>query len=75
MARITAGISSRMCPPSAAAIDLGKTQELLGATVRVHSSPPEVHGRATPDVVILVYNDHATSFSLDFIPRSPSCGG
>ncbi len=69
MARITAGISCSHVPAIGAAIDLGKTQEPYWAPLFAgfEFSKPWM-ATHTPDVVFLVYNDHATAFSLDVIP-------
>ena len=69
MARITAGISCSHVPAIGAAIDLGKTQEPYWAPLFAgFEFSKRWMATHTPDVVFLVYNDHATTFSLDFIP-------
>ena len=63
MARITAGLATSHVPAIGAAIDLGKTERaVLGAGVRRLRVDQGV-GRSAepPDVVILVYNDHASA--------------
>lgn len=68
-ARISASVYTSHVPAIGAALDLGKAgepywQKVFGgydvskAWIRDHM----------PDVVFLVYNDHATAFSLDLIP-------
>jgi protocatechuate 4,5-dioxygenase beta chain len=69
MARITSGIATSHIPAMGAAIDLGKTGEPYWA--------PAFGGygwtrswveQEKPDVVILVYNDHASAFDMRMIP-------
>jgi protocatechuate 4,5-dioxygenase beta chain len=69
MARITAGVTTSHVPAIGAAIDLGKTQEAYWAPLfkGYEFSKRWIEGNR-PDVVILVYNDHATAFSLELIP-------
>ncbi|MCW5232993.1 protocatechuate 4,5-dioxygenase subunit alpha/beta [Verminephrobacter eiseniae] len=68
-ARISAAVFSSHVPAIGAAIDQGKTQQdywkplfagydLSRQWLREHR----------PDVILLVYNDHATAFSLEMIP-------
>jgi len=68
-ARITAGVFSSHVPAIGVAMDLGKTDEPYwqplfagyeAARAWIADNPP--------DVVILVYNDHANAFSLQMIP-------
>ena len=69
MARITAGISCSHVPAIGAAIDLDKTQQPYWAPLFAGFEFTRTWMAAnTPDVVFLVYNDHATAFSLDIIP-------
>jgi protocatechuate 4,5-dioxygenase, beta chain len=69
MARITAGVSTSHVPAIGAALDLGKTQEPYWAPVfSGYEFSKRWIAQNTPDVVFLVYNDHATAFSLDLIP-------
>src|SRR5262245_3302583 len=69
MARITASVYTRHIPLIGVAMDLGKTQEPYWQPLFKGYEPSrrwfEAH---TPDVIVLVYNDHATAFSLDLIP-------
>ncbi|MGV8825872.1 class III extradiol dioxygenase subunit beta [Methylibium petroleiphilum] len=69
MARITASVYTSHVPAIGAAMDLGKTQEPYWQKVFAGYD----FGRQwlkdnPPDVIFLVYNDHATAFSLDMIP-------
>jgi protocatechuate 4,5-dioxygenase, beta chain len=69
MARITAGVATSHVPAIGAAIDLGKTKEPYWAPMfRGYEFSKQWIARNRPDVVFLVYNDHATAFSLDMIP-------
>jgi protocatechuate 4,5-dioxygenase, beta chain len=69
MARITAGIACSHVPAIGAAMDLGKTREAYWAPLFAgFEFSRRWMASNTPDVVFLVYNDHATSFSLEFIP-------
>jgi hypothetical protein len=69
MATITASVYTSHVPAIGAALDLGKTRDdywkpLFAGYDRSKAWLKE----NTPDVIFLVYNDHATAFSLDFIP-------
>jgi protocatechuate 4,5-dioxygenase, beta chain len=69
MAKVTAGIACSHVPAIGAAIDLGKTSDAYWAPLFAGFEPTKQWiGANTPDVVFLVYNDHATSFSLEIIP-------
>jgi protocatechuate 4,5-dioxygenase beta chain len=69
MARVTAGVFTSHVPAIGAAMDLGRTQEPYWQPL---FSGYEFSRRwiaaNRPDVVVLVFNDHATAFSLDMIP-------
>jgi protocatechuate 4,5-dioxygenase beta chain len=69
MARITASVFTSHVPAIGAAIDLAKTQEPYWKPLFAGYEPSrhwlEEH---TPDVVFLVYNDHASAFSLEMVP-------
>jgi hypothetical protein len=70
MAKITASVYTSHVPAIGAALDLGKTGEAYWQPVFAGYEPSKAwFAENTPDVVILVYNDHATAFSLDFIPQ------
>ena len=71
MARITAGIGSSHVPAIGAALDNGRAGEPLWKPifdgygwVQDWLERPENR----PDVVVLVYNDHASNFSMDVVP-------
>jgi protocatechuate 4,5-dioxygenase beta chain len=69
MARITASVYTSHVPAIGAALDLGKTHEPYWQPVFAGYEAGKAWMREQrPDVVLLVYNDHATAFSLDFIP-------
>jgi len=69
VAKIIAGISSSHVPAIGAAIDLGKTQEPYWQRVfSGFEKSKQWMADAKPDVVIAVYNDHASAFSVEMIP-------
>jgi protocatechuate 4,5-dioxygenase beta chain len=69
MARITAGVATSHVPAIGVAIDLGKTQEAYWAPLfRGYEPSKRWMAQHTPDVVFLIYNDHASAFNLDVIP-------
>lgn len=69
MARITASVYTSHVPAIGAAMDLGKTQEPYWQKVfSGYEFSRQWLKDNKPDVVFLVYNDHATAFSLDIIP-------
>lgn len=69
MARITASVYTSHVPAIGAALDLHKSQEPYWQPVFAGYEPSKQWLREQrPDVVFLVYNDHATAFSLDLIP-------
>jgi len=69
MAKITAGIACSHVPAICAAMDLGKTAEPYWVPLfKGFERSRQWMAQNTPDVVFLIYNDHATAFSLDMIP-------
>ena len=69
MARIYAGLATSHVPAIGAAIDNGKTGEPYWQPLfKGYEFAKQWVAEHMPDVVILVYNDHASAFSLDFIP-------
>ncbi|MEY3886018.1 MAG: Protocatechuate 4,5-dioxygenase beta chain [Pseudomonadota bacterium] len=69
MAKITASVFTSHVPAIGAALDLGKTQEPYWQPVfQGYEYGKQWMKDNKPDVIFLVYNDHATAFSLDFIP-------
>jgi protocatechuate 4,5-dioxygenase, beta chain len=69
MARIVAGVATSHVPAIGAAIDNQRTGEPYWAPVfRGYEASKKWIAAIQPDVVILVYNDHASAFSLELIP-------
>jgi protocatechuate 4,5-dioxygenase beta chain len=69
MARITAGLTTSHVPAIGVAIDQGKEQSDYWAPVFAgYEWTKKWIGEERPDVIILVYNDHASAFSLEMIP-------
>lgn len=69
MAQVTASVYCSHVPAIGAALDLGKTEEPywkpLFAGFDFSKQWIKEH---LPDVIFLVYNDHANAFSLDIVP-------
>jgi protocatechuate 4,5-dioxygenase beta chain len=76
MARITAGVGCSHIPALGVAIDLGKTAEPYWAPAFAGFEWTRAwEESAKPDVVILVYNDHASAFDMRIIPTfAIGCG-
>ncbi len=69
MARITASVYTSHVPAIGAALDLGKSNEPYWQPVfKGYDFSKQWMKDNQPDVIFLVYNDHATAFSLDMIP-------
>jgi len=69
MARIIGGVSTSHVPAIGAAIDRGRTGDAYWQPLFKGYEPSKKWMAETkPDVVILVYNDHASAFSLEIIP-------
>ena len=69
MAKISASVYTSHVPAIGAAIDLGKTSEAYWQPVfKGYEYSRQWLKDQRPDVIFLVYNDHATAFSLDMIP-------
>jgi protocatechuate 4,5-dioxygenase beta chain len=69
MARIVAGVGCSHVPAIGAAIDLGKTKEDYWKGVfEGFERSKQIMAEINPDIVIEVYNDHGTAFSLQYIP-------
>jgi len=69
MARVSAGIATSHVPAIGAAIDLGKTQQPYWAPLFAgYEFSRRWMTEHRPDVIFLVYNDHASAFSLDLVP-------
>ena len=68
-ARITASVYSSHVPAIGAAIDHGKTEEPYWVPMfKGFEFSKQWMKENTPDVIFLVYNDHATNFDLGVIP-------
>ncbi|MCS7100878.1 MAG: class III extradiol dioxygenase subunit beta [Burkholderiaceae bacterium] len=69
MARITASVYSSHVPAIGAAIDLGKTGEPYWQPLFAgYEKSRRWMEENRPDVVFLIYNDHASAFSLEIVP-------
>jgi protocatechuate 4,5-dioxygenase beta chain len=69
MARIVAGVTTSHVPAIGAALDNRKTGEPYWKPLFAGYEPSKKWLAETrPDVVIIVYNDHASAFSLEVIP-------
>ncbi len=69
MARIVAGVGCSHVPAIGAALDLGKTEEPYWKRVFAgFERSKQWIADLNPDVAIVVFNDHATAFSVDLIP-------
>jgi len=69
MARITAGLTTSHIPAIGAAIDLGKTQEAYWKPLFDGYEWTKAWAiQNVPDVVLLVYNDHASAFTPELVP-------
>ena len=69
MAKIIAGISSSHVPAIGAAIDNKQTEEPYWKRVfSGFEKSKQWMAEAKPDVVIAIYNDHASAFSVEMIP-------
>ena len=69
MARITAGVTTSHVPAIGAALDHDNdTTEYWAPVFAGYKWSQEWIAEERPDVVILVYNDHACAFSLEMIP-------
>ena len=68
-ARITASVYTSHVPAIGVALDLGKSGEPYWQPVFKGYEASKAWMQAnTPDVIFLIYNDHATAFSLEMIP-------
>jgi len=69
MARITASVFTSHVPAIGAAIDHGRTREPYWQPVfKGYEFSKQWMTEHRPDVIFLVYNDHASAFSLELIP-------
>ena len=76
MARITAGVGSSHVPLLGVAVDQGKSDDdYFGPIFRGYDWTRQWEAASKPDVVILVYNDHASYFDMSLIPTfAIGCG-
>lgn len=69
MAKLVAGVATSHVPAIGAALDLGKADTPYWQPLFKGFEPSKKWiAEQKPDVVILVYNDHASAFSLEIIP-------
>ncbi len=69
MAHLSASVYTSHVPAIGAALDLGKSAEPYWQPLfKGYEYSKQWLKDNTPDVIFLVYNDHATAFSLDIIP-------
>jgi hypothetical protein len=69
MAHISASVFTSHVPAIGAALDMGKTHEPYWQPLfQGYEYSKQWLKDNTPDVIFLVYNDHATAFSLEMIP-------
>jgi protocatechuate 4,5-dioxygenase beta chain len=69
VARITASVYTSHVPAIGAALDMGKTGEPYWQPLfKGYEFSKQWIREQKPDVIFLVYNDHATAFSLELIP-------
>ena len=69
MAHISAAVFTSHVPAIGAALDQGKTQEPYWQPLFKGYEFSKAWLRENPpDVIFLVFNDHATAFSLEMIP-------
>lgn len=69
MARISAGVFTSHVPAIGAAVDLGKTGDDYWAPLfKGYEFSKQWMLDQKPDVILLVYNDHASAFDLSMIP-------
>lgn len=69
MAKLIAGVGCSHVPAIGAALDLGKTADPYWVPLfKGFEKSKDWIAEQKPDVIVLVYNDHATAFSLELIP-------
>ena len=69
MARLTAGVGCSHVPAIGAALDNGRSGEDYWVPLfKGFERSKQWIAEEKPDVIILVYNDHASAFSLELIP-------
>lgn len=69
MAHVSASVYTSHVPAIGVAMDLGKTEEPYWQPLfQGYQYSRQWMREHTPDAIVLVYNDHATAFTLDLIP-------
>jgi len=69
MARISAGIATSHVPLLGVAVDQGRTQDAyFGPIFAGYEWTKRWEAERKPDVILLVYNDHASAFDANIIP-------
>ena len=69
MARITAGVASSHVPLLGVAVDQGKTRDdYFGPIFAGYDWTKAWEAEQKPDVIVLVYNDHASAFDMSIVP-------
>ena len=69
MARITAGVTTSHVPAVGAAVDMGRTEEPYWKPMfEGYEFSKKWMADHTPDVAIIVYNDHASYFGMEIMP-------
>ena len=69
MATVVAGVATSHVPAIGAALDNGKSGEPYWKPLFAgYEFSKRWIGERKPDVILLVYNDHASAFSLDIVP-------
>src|SRR6266403_5149386 len=69
VAKLVAGVTTSHVPAIGAALDLGKSDTPYWQPLFKGYEPSKKWiAQQQPDVIILVYNDHASAFSLEIIP-------
>lgn len=76
MARISAGVATSHVPAIGAAMDLGKTgDDYWSPLFKGYEFSRQWIKDNPPDVVFLIYNDHASAFGMELIPTlAIGCG-
>ena len=69
MARIIAGVSTSHVPAVGAAVDMGRTAEPYWKPMFAgYEFSKKWMAEHTPDVAIIIYNDHASYFGMEIMP-------
>jgi len=76
MARLTAGVGSSHVPLLGVAVDQGKTgDDYFGPIFKGYEWTRAWEKAEKPDVIVLVYNDHASAFDMKIVPTfAIGCG-